>query len=202
MILHFQQPVVLFGGSFDPPHLAHLALARAAQKALPGAQVVFVPCRESPGKPLPKAEGPVRAAWLRLMMENEPFALWETELQRKGPSYTIDTLLEAHQLGATQEKLFWLVGADAYASLPQWKDSEKLRSLCRFFVAKRPNAPAVSLDPQDILLEMPELPFSSTQIRQSLSKGIVPQEGLPVSLQEEFSKLFLLGNNPYGKNKE
>ncbi len=201
MILNFEKTVVLFGGSFDPPHLAHLALAQAARQKLPQAQVVFVPCRESPGKAPPVADGPVRVAWLRLLLENQPYAIWETELQRKGPSYTIDTLREAHQLGASTEQLYWLVGADAYNSLAKWKDSEKLRSLCRFLVAGRPGNSQPSLDPQDVLLEMPEFPYSSSQIRATLSSGEVPQEGLPEGLREEFRKLFLLGANPYGKNK-
>jgi nicotinate-nucleotide adenylyltransferase len=201
MILNFEKTVVLFGGSFDPPHLAHLALAQAARQALPQAQVVFVPCRESPGKAPPVAEGPVRVAWLRLLLQNEPFAIWETELQRSGPSYSVETLNEAHQLGATTDQLFWLVGADAYASLPHWKDSEKLRALCRFLVARRPGAPLPQLAPQDLLLELSEIPHSSTQIRSVLARGEIPQEGLPERLQEEFRKLFLLGANPYGKNK-
>lgn len=201
MILNFEKTVVLFGGSFDPPHLAHLALAQAARQKLPQAQIVFVPCRESPGKAPPVADGPVRVAWLRLLLEGQPYAIWETELQRKGPSYTIDTLMEAHQLGASTEQLYWLVGADAYNSLAKWKDSEKLRSLCRFLVAGRPGNARPSLAPQDVFLEMPEFPYSSSQIRATLASGEVPQEGLPEGLQEEFRKLFLLGANPYGKNK-
>jgi nicotinate-nucleotide adenylyltransferase len=198
MILDFSKPTVLYGGSFDPPHLAHLKVAEAARKALPDAQVVLVPCLESPGKPKPLASGTQRVKWLKDL--GTQFPIWEAELQRSAPSYTIDTLKAAKSLGAHSDRLFWLVGSDAYSSIPNWREGQELRKYCKFLVVQRPNFPLVSLETGDLLVEMEECPFSSSSIREQLKAGKVPEEGLTEALKEEMKNLFLLQQNPYGKN--
>jgi nicotinate-nucleotide adenylyltransferase len=198
MILDFSKPTVLYGGSFDPPHLAHKQIAEAASRAIPGAQVVFVPCLESPGKAPPLASGEQRAKWLKDL--SPQFLIWEVELQRSAPSYTVDTLKAAKSLGAHSDRLFWLVGSDAYSSISKWKDGQELRSYCKFLVAQRPKHPISTLESGDLLIDMEESPFSSSSIREQLKSGKVPREGLTEALKEEMTKLFLLRQNPYGKN--
>ncbi|MEP6505433.1 MAG: nicotinate (nicotinamide) nucleotide adenylyltransferase, partial [Betaproteobacteria bacterium] len=111
----------LFGGSFDPPHLAHRALAEAALAQLPLDELVWLPARQSPHKAdRQPASGADRVAMLQRMTEGEPrFSIDPRELDRGGPSYTVDTLRALHveQPGTR----WWLViGQDQYARFDTW----------------------------------------------------------------------------------
>jgi nicotinate-nucleotide adenylyltransferase len=142
--------VGVFGGTFDPVHVGHLAIALAALETVPLDRVVFVPARRSPLK----ERGPVAAPQHRLAMleratRDEPrFSVSRIELDREGPSYTVDTL----EALAGEGELFLIVGADALADLQRWKDPDRVRALARLVVARRPGAPdrwagsAIALD--------------------------------------------------------
>jgi nicotinate-nucleotide adenylyltransferase len=132
---------VFFGGTFDPIHNGHLAIARAAHEAL-GADIHVMPAADPPHRPPPGASAQDRAEMVRLAIAASPGLVLDLrELERAGRSWSIDTLRALRtQLGA-QAPIAWLVGADSFRDLPAWKDWEALFGLTHFVVAERPGHP-------------------------------------------------------------
>ena len=128
----------VFGGTFDPPHLGHLLLAECARETLALDAVVFVPARVPPHR-APKRPSPadVRVRLLRAALHGTGFAVSTLELQRPGPSYTVDTLDE---MKTKHEGLaLWLLlGADSLLDLPSWRDPAGILARARLAVAERP----------------------------------------------------------------
>jgi len=170
--------VGLFGGTFDPVHHAHLALAHAALDALQLDELRWIPT----GQPWQKRQGgrditPAkhRAAMVALAIEGEPrFRLSRIEVDRQGPSYTLDTVRE---LAAAEPGTEWvlLIGGDQYAGLHTWRDWRELLSLVSLAVAQRPGTrsepdAAVQQHPHR-LVPLPMLDISSTDIRQRVAHG-------------------------------
>src|SRR6187401_1771674 len=120
----------LFGGSFDPVHQGHLHAARAAAAAFRLDRVVFVPAFESPHKTgVRMASGAHRTRMLELAIAHDPtFCISLLELERGGPSYTIDTVRELPRaIGERADcALFLIVGSDNVALLPTWREAESL----------------------------------------------------------------------------
>jgi nicotinate-nucleotide adenylyltransferase len=129
--------VGILGGTFDPPHAAHLSLARAALEQLELDEVIFMPVSKNPLKHKPIASSKKRLAMTELLLENETrMAVSNLEIVRGGPSYAVDTLEE---LQVAQPADYWfIVGADALKDLRQWKNPDRLLKLCRLAVAIRP----------------------------------------------------------------
>ena len=168
--------VGVFGGSFDPPHNAHVALARTALDALQLDEVRWIPA----GAPWQKARDMTpaddREAMVRLAIAGEPrFVLDRCEIERGGPTYTIDTVRElqaAHQ-GASW---FLLIGQDQYASLHTWRGWQALLGQVVLAVANRPGVvPGVHADvlafPHQTV-PLPMLDISSTDIRRRVAQGL------------------------------
>ena len=129
---------LLYGGTFDPVHAGHLAVARAARAAL-GADVAFLPAADPPHRPAPGASAEQRVHMLGLAIAGEPgFRVDRRELRRSGPSYTVETLRELRAEVGPQMPLAWLVGADAFRGLPEWHDWQALPALAHLVVAVRP----------------------------------------------------------------
>src|SRR5262245_62043378 len=123
----------IYGGSFDPVHLGHLLVAQAAYEELGLEKLVFVPAAQSPFKQdAHPAPGPVRARLLRLALAGKPWCLVDDqEVRRAGVSYTVDTLRDyARRFPGAQ--LYYLIGADNVAGLPQWRAAEELAQLAEF----------------------------------------------------------------------
>lgn len=198
-MIDFSRTTILFGGSFDPIHAGHLHVAKYALAALPGAQLAFVPASQSPGKHPPVAPAELRLKWLERAVAAGIFQVWDAELKRGGQSYTVDTLLLAHGEGATRDKLYWLVGADAYATFPSWKDPARIRSLAKLLVVNRPGSALEPQDPEDLIVEIPPHPASSTAIRRALNSSAPNTEDLLPEVREEMGNLLLLGKNPYAR---
>lgn len=152
----------VFGGTFDPVHVGHLAIALAALETLPLDRVVFVPARRSPLKSREPVAGPEqRLEMLRLATRGEPrFEVSRIELDREGPSYTADTL----EALSGEGRLFLILGADAGAELDRWKDPERVRALATLVVARRPGA-AVAAPPGAMTLEVPLMDISARELR-------------------------------------
>ncbi|CAE6790155.1 nicotinate-nucleotide adenylyltransferase [Xanthomonas arboricola] len=131
-----------YGGTFDPVHLGHLAIACAARDEL-GALVHLVPAADPPHRPAPGATAAQRARMLELALADTPgLALDTRELQRasrdRAPSYTVDTLRALRaELGPTTP-IAWLLGADAFMGLSRWHQWEDLFELAHFVIAARP----------------------------------------------------------------
>ncbi len=161
----------IFGGSFDPIHLGHLIVAESAADQLRLDRVHFVPARQQPFKV--GAHGAAvedRVAMLEAAIADNPrFAMDRREVDRDGPSYTIDTLrsLRAENPG---DQLFLLVGADAGQQLSTWRDAHALPELAFVAVLTRPGfEPVVPAGGQRI--EVPAIGISASAIRAVVCRG-------------------------------
>ena len=130
----------ILGGTFDPIHLGHLLLAEECREILALDKVLFVPA----GQPWLKAGQPLTAAIHRLRMvelataDNPHFEVLRWEVERPGPSYTVDTLERLRvELGSDAE-LHFILGLDALADFPRWKDPERILQLANLAVVPRP----------------------------------------------------------------
>lgn len=156
--------VVLFGGSFDPVHEGHLAIARAAQNQLEADEVWFIPARQAPLKDRVPTDAQKRVDMLKLALRNEPdFKINEVELKRPGTSYTIDTVREL-QKDHPECTFTFLIGADQLMQFHKWKEADKLDRLVRFACANRDgNLPQTKYRVTPVKME--DVPVSSTDIR-------------------------------------
>ncbi|MCC4632388.1 MULTISPECIES: nicotinate-nucleotide adenylyltransferase [Xanthomonas] len=139
-----------YGGTFDPIHLGHLAIACAARDEL-GALVHLVPAADPPHRAVPGATAAQRAQMLELALAGQPgLQLDSRELlrasQQLAPSYTVDTLRELRELLGPATPIAWLLGADAFVGLHRWHQWEALFELAHFVIAARPGT---SLDLSD-----------------------------------------------------
>jgi len=130
--------IALFGGTFDPVHAGHLAMAEQAVVRLGLDEVRFLPCQRSPHKTQREpAPGQHRLEMLRLATAQLPWAVVDDfELATQGPSFSLITAEEmARRFPAA--RLFWLLGADQWAALPRWQNSQRLAELVEFAVFPR-----------------------------------------------------------------
>lgn len=170
----------LFGGTFDPPHRAHLALARAALDALGLDALHWVVA----GQPWQKAREITpalhREAMVRAAIADEPrFVLDRSELERAGPSYTLDTV-RALRAAHPQAEWFLVIGADQHAGLQSWHGWRELLGLVTLAVANRPGAAPpvdaeVARQPYRVL-PLPLLDISATECRERAARGL-PLDG-------------------------
>lgn len=210
---------VFYGGSFDPVHNGHLAIARAARDAL-HAEVALLPARDPPHKAATHADAEQRAQLLELAIEGEPgLHVDRRELQRAGPSYTVDTLagLRAELGGAAP--LAWLIGADSLLQLHTWHRWREVFDLAHVVAVQRPGAevdaarlgseaPAVLaeigqrwLPPAALadsphggfaLLPLPGLrPESSTELRRRIAEGEPWRDWVPEQVAARIVQLNL-----------
>jgi nicotinate-nucleotide adenylyltransferase len=161
--------VGVFGGTFDPVHVGHLAIANAALESVPLDRVLFVLARRSPlkerGPVAPEAD---RLRMLELAIAGEPrFAVSRIELDREGPSYTVETLERL----AGDDLLFLILGSDAIADFPRWKDPDRIAKLATLAVADRPGAPARLGDAPIVPFDAPRLDISSRELRARAARG-------------------------------
>lgn len=180
----------LLGGSFDPPHLAHLALARTALQALHLDELWWLPA----GQPWQKvgralADGTHRAAMVRLLVQDEPrFRLDARELDRPGPTFTVDTVREC-RAERPDAAFFLILGQDQYGRLDTWREWPALLGEVTLAVAARSGQPplpppALAAHPHRLeVLPLPDMPESSTALREALTRGdeVSPMVGQAVA---------------------
>lgn len=196
----------LFGGTFNPIHNGHLALAHSVLDTLHCSQIRFIPAAIPPHKALPAITPQHRAAMVQLAIDDHPAFILDTcELDRQGPSYTIETLhLLRHRL--PDQSLCLIMGQDSYQKLPTWHRWLELLDYCHLLVVHRA-AVGHTLQPhaqhEDRLVEIANAPqqfaehthglisylpltppdISSTRIRERLSKGEVTSgDGVPAKV--------------------
>ena len=159
--------VAFFGGTFDPPHLGHLGVARAAQAALNLDTVLFAPVGTQPLKP----QGPTacfedRLAMTRLAIAAEPgFALSLADAPKSSgsPNYTLETLIALRAQLPPECTLFCLMGADSFAGFSRWHSAAEIPFVAPLIVASRPGEPLDNLDsalPRGLTLESAPQPES------------------------------------------
>ncbi|MCW2312386.1 nicotinate-nucleotide adenylyltransferase [Rhodoferax antarcticus] len=171
------QRVGILGGAFDPPHLAHLALARVAVAQLQLDQLRIIPTGQAWHKPRTLTPAQHRLAMAQLAFAEVPQAMVDArETCRSGPSYTIDTLreLRAEVAGA---QLFLIIGADQAQALTSWHGCQEILQSATICVADRPHSTgartvfdAESAFPERFFhLQMPAMALSATDIRSAVS---------------------------------
>lgn len=176
----------ILGGTFDPVHIGHLAIAEEAREALALERVVFLPAGapvHKPGRPVSPAEDRV-AMVAAAIADNPAFALSRAEVDRPGPSYAVDTLealaAEARAAGGHADLVF-ILSSEAYAGLPTWRRPERILELCWMAVVPRPGAQAADpvamtrlvpgADRRTIVLDGPTLAVSGSAIRARVAAG-------------------------------
>ena len=181
--------VGLFGGSFDPVHHGHLIVGTVAAEKLQLDSLRFVPAREQPfkvGRHRTSAEH--RAAMLSLAIAGmSGFSVERSELERPGPSYTVDTLrhLREREPGA---EFVLLLGADAAADLPAWREAGQLRDLARVAVFARPGVPVAKSPWISTVIEVPAIDISATEVRRRVRQGLPVRYWVPDRVAEYITK--------------
>ena len=176
----------VFGGTFDPVHVGHLAIALAALESVPLDRVLFVPVRRSPLKDRdPLASTTDRVAMLETAIAREPrFALSRAELEREGVSYTVDTLEELRSQG----ELFLILGSDALADLARWRAPDRIRELATILVAARPGAPEPDAMHGARTFDAPRLDISSRELRARAARGMSLRYLVPDAVWEHIKR--------------
>jgi nicotinate-nucleotide adenylyltransferase len=174
----------VLGGTFDPIHNGHLMVAEETRVRLNLAEVLFVPA----GLPwlrmnTPISEAEHRVHMVRLAIGDKPYCKLSTmEIERGGPSYTVDTIAELRgQLGAGSE-LFFILGWDCLAELPKWREPERLIKMCYLAAVPRVGyslpdlksmeAAIPGLAKRVILLDAPEVDITASAIRDRVAQGL------------------------------
>ena len=168
-----------FGGSFNPIHFGHLICARSVAEAAGFDRVVLVPSHQPPHKSgiTTVLNASHRLAMCQLAVAGDAFFDVDgIELDRPGPSYTIDTVRELRRRGCGE--ISWLIGADMASFLPNWRDPAALLAEVRFVLMARPGCPidwsSMPVEMQKLqssVVEAPKLDISSTGLRERLARG-------------------------------
>jgi nicotinate-nucleotide adenylyltransferase len=172
--------VGLYGGCFNPVHQGHLAAARGAMLALGLDRVLFIPSGTPPLKGAAGlARGVHRLAMLQVALADEPgMEAIAIEIDRHGPSFTVDTVTELRAAYPDHTELFFLLGDDCVDRLPRWKGIDRLHAMVRFAILPREAGQARLADDRLIWLDLPRHEASSTRIRAMLAAGEAPPETL------------------------
>jgi nicotinate-nucleotide adenylyltransferase len=165
----------VMGGTFDPIHYGHLLTAEEALQQFALETVIFVPT----GQPWMKEHEAVSAAEDRYLMtviataSNPRFRVSRMEVDRDGPTYTVDTLRSLKAEHGADADLFFITGADAILEIVQWKDGDELFELAHFIAATRPgyDIAAFEAHPRITVMNIPALAISSTDIRARVPDG-------------------------------
>ena len=175
--------VGVLGGTFDPVHLGHLTIAEEVRIKLDLDRVIFIPA----GQPRLRADEYLTPAIDRLRMvelatgDNPRFQVCDIEIQRSGPTYTVDTLVELGQRFGLDTSLYFIVGADILGQFHRWKDPEKVLEACHLVVVSRSGHQdddwpewfqgADSAKDKVTQVEIPMVDISGTEIRRRASLG-------------------------------
>jgi nicotinate-nucleotide adenylyltransferase len=173
----------VFGGTFDPVHLGHIGVAEEARDALGLAEVILVPA----GQPMTKVNRPITPAeyrinMLRLAMAGKPGLVVSTiEIEHPGPSFTVDTITELRRQYGAKAEIFFILGWDSLAQLPEWREPARLIAMCRMVAVPRPGCPRPNLKALErdipgisekvIFLKKPYIDISATAVREMVSQG-------------------------------
>jgi nicotinate-nucleotide adenylyltransferase len=212
---------VYYGGTFDPVHAGHLAVAAAARDVL-SAPVIFVPAADPPHRPAPGASAEHRARMLDLAIHGQPgFRIDRRELHRDGPSWTVVTLEGLRAEHGPQRPLAWLVGTDAFLGLPGWHRWREIGDLAHLVVALRPGHSLEALPPElaawcdgrwtgsaDDLRHSPagrvhvlwttSHPASATVARDALRTGADAGDWLPPAVADHIARYDLYTGDAHG----
>ena len=186
----------VLGGTFDPPHLGHLWLATLAVEALRLDRILFMPASQPPhkrGRRLTAATD--RLLMTRLAIADAPgFELCPLELERPGPSFTVDSITELRRIHGPATRLYLVMAADSLARIDTWREPDRLLDLVEWAIGPRPGSDAPRRDTlvarfgtaarRIHLLSGPGLDLSSTEIRRRVATGRTIRYLVPRSVEE------------------
>lgn len=187
----------VFGGSFDPPHVGHLAVAQDAAEALALDLLLLVPARVSPFKIHdPGTPGEIRADMLERALAGHPrLRVWRGELERPAPSFTMDTL-RALRTQYPEADLFLLMGEDQWGSFPNWREPEAILALAQVCVLDR-DAPGDDAGPGSWphqRVRTRRVDVSSTEIRARVAAGSSIRYLVPETVRDAITTNRLYGS--------
>jgi nicotinate-nucleotide adenylyltransferase len=185
----------ILGGTFDPVHIGHLAIAEEARVRVPLDIVLLMPARVQPLRQQERVSNPEHRATMleRAVLGNPAFALSRIEFERPGPSYTADTMVLLRERNPRHSEFFFILGVDALADLPHWKDPERLLTLCQIIAFQRPGH---DFDPRNLFLQIPllrdrltlyegpRLDISGTELRRRVRQGLPVRYLVPDAVAE------------------
>jgi nicotinate-nucleotide adenylyltransferase len=200
------KPIGIFGGTFDPIHYGHLRTAFEMLQALRFGEVRFMPCGNPPHRGAPIADADLRVQMVSMATEGQPgFVVDDRELQRDGPSYSVDTLA-ALRTEFPKQSLGLIVGMDAFLGLPKWYHWREILQLSHIVVAHRPGWRAPDIGPLGELLadrgthrikdlhqtisghiyihDVTQLEISSSEIRDLVGLGRDPRFLMPDGVRD------------------
>jgi len=184
----------ILGGTFDPIHSGHLVIAEEARLKLSLDKVLFIPAGQQWLKTEERNVTPAvhRVEMVRLAIAAKPYLeLSPVEVDRPGPTYSVETMAILHRQSGAEAKLFFVVGWDSLAELPQWKEPDRLIQVCKLVAVNRPGFSRPDLKAMESLvpgitqsvvwLDIPPIDISSTDIREKVAqgqsiRGLVPDE--------------------------
>lgn len=191
--------LLIVGGSFDPPHLGHIAIVNAAKKKVNPDLTLIVPSLISPLK----TQGASASFHHRFAMLNSCFRnlsdieIDDIEAKRKGKSYTIDTIFTLREKYNRSSEYYLLIGADNLITIKEWKDWEKLLELVNFLVVPRQDIDLQSVDAavkrKVTVLETPLYPYSSSEIRNNINDERYMKSAITADCMEYIYKNGLYG---------
>ena len=174
----------IMGGTFDPIHIGHLAVAEEARRLLSLNKVIFMPAGHpyfKDGTMITPAEDRVRMLELTLIGQPD-YALSRLEVERQGPSYAVDSIAKIKAQMDPMDEVFFIMGWDSVMSLPLWYEADRLIRLCRIVAAPRPGYPqpdllSLALDlpgitERVIVMERPLIDISASLIREKVRRGL------------------------------
>lgn len=190
----------ILGGTFDPVHSGHLAVAEQALVKLNLAEVIFVPAGNPYFKDGTRVTLPAhRVSMLKLALFDKPsFKVSLLEIERSGPSYSVDTISRIREVLQKEDELFFILGWDSILTLPLWHQPRRLMGLCRFVVALRPGYPRPEysalekelpgISERTTVMDNPLIDISSTEIRERVYRGVSIKNMVPPKVEEYIRK--------------
>ena len=186
----------VLGGTFDPVHNGHLAIADEVRNRLDLSVVMFIPA----GQPWLKVDSPITAAehrveMVRLATADKAYCQVSTmEVEREGLTYTLDTLAELWKRLGAEDEVFFILGWGSLTELPQWREPESIIRLCRLVAVPRPGYPRPDLESLEkiipglservTILDKPEIDISASDIRERVAGGLSISRLVPEAVEQ------------------
>jgi nicotinate-nucleotide adenylyltransferase len=174
----------LLGGTFDPVHIGHLLMARAAMETMGLDKVIFIPSCVPPHKKTPTLfTAQARLKMVRVAITGIPqFEASDFEVNKGGRSYSVDTVRHFREVYSPLTKLFFIVGGDAIKELAHWKNIEEIKKMCSFVSVNRPGYARGDHKFKYRAVTMNGIEMSSTEIRKRILQGKTVQYLVPDSV--------------------
>ncbi len=165
----------LFGGTFNPIHMGHLAIAQMALEKFTLDKIIFIPSNQPPHKNIVHlAPAEDRYELVKCAIEgNSRFAVSDVETLRAGKSYTVDTLRHFREMYSDRIKMFFIIGGDTFSTLPTWKNIDEVLKYVTFIVVNRPGytPPELRKKIQHLMVTKPGIDISSSYLRNRIASG-------------------------------